>query len=318
MSQPVSSAPPSAGASFDSALDRASECEGDARAPLGVFDSGLGGLTVVRRLRETLPNERLVYVADQSHVPYGGRELHQVRGFACAISAGLLALGCKALVMACNISSATALDDARTAHPAVPIAGVILPGAQAAAAQTRSGRVGVLTTEGTLRTGAYTRALHALNPGLHVREVACPAFVPLVEAGLTDTPEAREAARAYLTPLLAERVDTIILGCTHYPFLLDALRANAPGVTFVDPAEQTVRALAETLSAGGRLAPVPRAPARHLLTTTGDPQIFAVQTCHFLPDARETADIGQATWHSSGLLTIGPRPDPTEQESKLR
>ncbi len=274
-------------------------------ASIGVFDSGLGGLTVVRRLREVLPSERIIYVADQAHVPYGGRALPEVCGFACAISAALLAEGCKALVMACNISSATALPCVQTDYPDLPVLGVIRPGAQAAVTQTRNGRIGVLATEGTVRSGAYTRALHALDTALEVREVPCPDFVPLVEAGKVETQEAFAAAQAYLAPLRAAEVDTVILGCTHYPFLLPVLRACAPALIFVDPAEQTAHDLADQLRHNRLLASsdsLPGSAPRHLLATTGDPAAFAAQMRRFLPDAAKIADIVGARWVQDKLL----------------
>jgi len=279
-------------------------------APIGVFDSGLGGLTVVRRLWEALPQERVLYVADQAHVPYGGRELAQVCGFACGISESLLAAGCKALVMACNISSATALPAVQAEYPGVPILGVILPGTEAAAARTRNGRIGVLATEGTVKSGAYTRALRALNPALQIIEVACPAFVPLVEAGELETPVALAAAREYLAPLLAAGVDTVILGCTHYPFLLPTLEALAPALDFVDPALQTVRALADRLAHAQLLASQPSAePPRHRLATTGDPAAFAAQMRRFLPEAAQAATILGARWEQGALrLLSSPLP----------
>jgi len=279
----------------------------EAAAPIGVFDSGLGGLTVVRRLQEVLPHERIVYLADQAHVPYGGRELSEVCGFACGISAALLDYGCKAIVMACNISSATALPVVQSEHSGVPLLGVILPGAQAAIAQTRNGRIGVLATAGTVKSGAYTRALHRLDPETQVTEVACPAFVPLVEAGELDTPAAFAAARDYLAPLQTAGADTAILGCTHYPFLLPTLRALAPELRFVDPAEQTACALAERLSQARLLAPATignDSPPRHRLATTGDAIAFAAQLRRFLPDAAQTADIVPARWRS-GTLHLG-------------
>ena len=269
-------------------------------APLGVFDSGLGGLTVARRLRELLPGEALIYLADQAHVPYGGRELGEVCGFACGISAALLARGCKALVMACNISSATALPVVQAENPDVPILGVILPGAQAAAAQTRNRRIGVLATAGTVKSGAYTRALHTLDPALHVVEVACPAFVPLVEAGETETVTAREAAAEYLAPLRAAEVDTVVLGCTHYPFLLPVLESLAPHLRYVDPAEQTICELAERLRQADLLAPTGRQP-RHRLTTTGDLATFTAQARRFFPEAADFADFAPAYWHNNTL-----------------
>lgn len=273
------------------------------QAPIGVFDSGLGGLTVARRIQEELPNERVLYVADQAHVPYGGRELAQVQEFACAISRGLLQAGCKAIVMACNISSATALTTVQEEHAEMPVLGVILPGAQAAAQQTRRGRIGVLATEGTVKSGAYSRAFHTLNPALEVTEVACPEFVPLVECGLERSYDAWRTAQEYLEPLRQAEVDTIVLGCTHYPFLLPTLQKAWEEVDYVDPAIQTVQALREMLAEGNLLAAeyVSRKPI-HLLTTTGDADAFAAQLLRFLPDAGEIVQTAQAVWKDKKLL----------------
>ncbi len=272
-----------------------------AAAPIGVFDSGLGGLTVVRQMQALLPHERIVYVADQAHVPYGGRELNEVCGFACGISEALLRMGCKAIVMACNISSATGLKHVQAEHPRVPILGVIAPGASEAVQQTRNGRIGVLATEGTVQTNAYTRTLRALNPYLMIAEVACPRFVPLVEASQENTPDALDAAQTYMAPLLAAGVDTVVLGCTHYPFLQSVLGKAAPAIRFVDPALATCRALQSLLEARNLSAP-PSTP-RHLLTTTGDVFGYARQLTRFLPNAAHTADIGAASWQQ-GVLEI--------------
>jgi glutamate racemase len=275
----------------------------DIFAPLGVFDSGLGGLTVVRCLREALPQERIVYVADQIHVPYGGRDLDEVRGFACGISEALLGYGCKAIVMACNISSATALPIVQAAHPDVPILGMIHAGTQAAVQQTRSRRIGVLATEGTVRSGAYTRTLHALDSSLQVTEVVCPAFVPLVEAGQVDTPAAYAACEAYLTPLRAAEVDVVILGCTHYPFLLPTLRSLCNTFLYIDPAEQTARDLAVRLANARLLAPSPhRQNPPSLLSSTGDATTFAAQVCRFLPDSAHAVQIAAAHWENGALF----------------
>ena len=270
-------------------------------APIGVFDSGLGGLTVVREMLTSLPGERIIYVADQTHVPYGGRELEEVRGFAVSISESLLAWGCKAVVMACNISSAVALSDVRAAHPDTPALGVILPGAEAELAVTENGVVGVLATEGTVRSGAYTLALHAARPDARVIEVACPQFVPLVESGQERTPDARAATCEYLDPILEAGADTIILGCTHYPFLLPILEAAAPEMRFIDPAQQAVTALQTRL--GSELLRVSDNFAAPLLITTGSVRAFASQLRRFLPDQAERAEIRAAVW-KNGLLHL--------------
>ena len=269
-------------------------------APIGVFDSGLGGLTVVRRVRELLPRERIVYVADQAHVPYGGRRLDEVRDFACAISEALLSAGCRTVVMACNISSAVALPVEQAWHPELPLLGMIQPGAEAAVIRTHNGRVGILATQGTVTSGAYTRALLALDAHLLVTEVACPAFVPLVEAGQEDSPEAEAAARIYLAPLLAADVDTVVLGCTHYPFLLPLLHRLRPNMLFLDPAEETVARLSRTLICR-EVASASAISAPHQLFTTGDLPAFRAQLRRFLPEVTDGITIAKATWDQGDL-----------------
>jgi len=270
--------------------------------PIGVFDSGMGGLTVVRRMQELLPDEGIVYIADQAHVPYGGLELREIHGFATAISAALVAAGCKAVVMACNISSATALGAVQSAYPAIPVLGMIRPGAEAALARTQNGKIGVLATEGTVRSGAYTSTLRAVAPELTVIEVACPLFVPLVEAGEEASPQARYAAESYLAPLVARDVDTVVLGCTHYPFLVPVLQELQPQLTYIDPAELTVRTLADLLSRRHMRAPA-LAFGQHIphLLTTGDRTAYAAQLRRFLPESAAIACIQQALWRDGEL-----------------
>lgn len=201
---------------------------------IGVRDSGVGGLTVARELKRQLPQAQLLYFADTAHVPYGDKSVEQIQHFALSISGFLLNQGAQALVFACNTTSAFALGLARERFPAVPIFGVIEPGARVAA-QTGN-KIGVLATQATVSSGVYTRTLRELNPLLQTCEIACPAFVPLVENEQTNSREAREACRHYLAPLQRFGADTVILGCTHFPLLLPALREVAPQLRFIDPA----------------------------------------------------------------------------------
>jgi glutamate racemase len=275
-----------------------------ASAPIGVFDSGVGGLTVAKRILDLLPHERIVYVADQAHVPYGGRELAEIRRFACGISSALFRYGCKAIVMACNISSAVALDAVRATYPESVVLGVIDPGACRAARSTKNGRIGVLATAGTVHSRAYSRALHAIDPHITVVEVACPEFVPLVEAGEEASEAAQRAAQKYLAPFLQADADTVILGCTHYPFLLPVLREIWSAPAYIDPAKQTAHELAEQLTAASLLAS-PRAcsSARHHLATTGDPAAFRQHLQRLLPEAVPSAHVVAAAWRD-GKLTL--------------
>jgi len=217
-------------------------------SPIGVFDSGLGGLTVMRQIAEALPGEDLVYFGDTARVPYGIKSPPTIIRFAEECCRFLLRLGPKLLVVACNTASAAALPHLQRTL-AVPILGVVEPGARAAVAATRNRRVGVIGTEATIRSRAYLDCIRALDPAISLVDRACPLFVPLVEEGREpDDPVVRLVAKEYLRPLIEFGVDTVVLGCTHYPLLKGALRAVlGRAVTIVDSAEETARATAETL-----------------------------------------------------------------------
>jgi len=207
-------------------------------------------LSVAAQVLRQLPNERIIYFADNAHVPYGERPLEEIREFALEITDFLIDRGCKAVVMACNMSSAVALEAARACRPEVPIIGVIEPGALAAASGFESEEicVGVLATTGTVKSEAYVRAIRRINPSAKVVQQACPRFVPLVEAGKAHTEEAEAAARDYVAPLSQAGCKTIILGCTHYPFLRHAIEAAAgENVRIIDPAEETIAVLRNIL-----------------------------------------------------------------------
>ncbi len=263
-------------------------------APIGLYDSGVGGLTVLQSIAAYLPSERFIYIADQAHVPYGGRDLTQIRSFAGSLARYLFDRGCKMAVMACNISSATALDGLEAELGGEHVLGVIRPGAEAAARVSQIGKVGVLATAGTVASEAYVRALKNLDPAIDVHQVACPRFVPLVEAQQTHTEDAFDAARSYLAPLVAAGVDTVVLGCTHYPFLLSTLEAVAPEhLRFIDPAQETALTLRSVLQANQRVRTSPHAP-RHQLLTTGDALAFKDQLCRMLPDIQ--GDVAALPW----------------------
>jgi len=213
---------------------------------IGVFDSGVGGLTVVSALRRRLPRESILYLGDTARLPYGSKSPETVAGYTRKNIHFLAERGVKAVVVACNTASALALGQIDQPDRSVPIWGVIEPGARKAAEVSR-GRVGVIATEATVRSGAYPRALRSLRPELEVLSLACPLFVPLVEEGWHDDPITEEIAGRYLTPLLAQGIDTLVLGCTHYPLLKPVLaRIAGPEVALVDSAE----AVAETVAAG--------------------------------------------------------------------
>jgi glutamate racemase len=220
-----------------------------AARPIGVFDSGIGGLTVVAALRRRLPRESILYLGDTARLPYGSKSPATVLQYTRNNVAFLLDRGVKAVVVACNTASALALP--RLGPAAVPTWGVVEPGARRAAAASR-GRVGVIATASTVRSDAYRRALVACRADLDVVSLACPLFVPLVEEGWLDDPIAEQVARRYLEPLLATGIDTLVLGCTHYPLLAAVLkRVVGEGVALIDSAESVAEEVALGLAAAG-------------------------------------------------------------------
>lgn len=234
-------------------------------APIGVFDSGVGGLTVARELLWRLPAESLLYYADTAHVPYGGREAGELRAFALGITAWLFDQGCKLVVMACNTSTALALDLARGSFDQ-PVLGVIDGGARAARAVAEDGLIGVLATAATVASGAYPNAIDPTAPE-SVVQAACPRFVPLVEAGRLGTPDAYGAVCEYLDPLPLDDLDAVVLGCTHYPFLAPVVRMRlAPRTRLVDPAFETAKAVEQVLSEHDWLA---TGQPRHRVVASG-------------------------------------------------
>ena len=239
-----------------SGVDETASADRARRArPIGVFDSGVGGLTVVAALRRLLPGEDIFYLGDTARVPYGGRSAATIERYSLEISGLLLAEGAKVIVVACNTASALAVPRLQETLR-VPVLGVIAPGAAAAAAATRNGRVGIIGTKATVRSGAYERALHKLAPALETHAHACPLLVPLIEEGMLDDPLTDQHIVKYLGPILAAGVDTLILGCTHYPLLQPALaRLAGPGVRLVDSAHNCALAVRDLLDDTGLAAP---------------------------------------------------------------
>lgn len=244
----------------------------DCNAPIGVFDSGLGGLTVVRRLLERMPVERIMYYADTGYVPYGPRPLEQIRRFACEICDFLAGQGCKMIVMGCNMSSAVALEAVRE-RLEIPVLGTIAAGTEGALQATRTGRIGIAATEGTVASGIFPKALKQRRADVKVFQQACPEFVPIIEAGSLDGQVAPHVARR-LAPLREAAVDTLILGCTHYPLIIDEIRAGmGPDVVIVDPAVQLARQAEDTLRTRRLLRASP-VPPEHRFFCSGDPDSF--------------------------------------------
>ena len=221
------------------------------RRPIGVFDSGIGGLTVVRELQRQLPHESLIYFGDTARVPYGNKSPETVRRYAREILDFLLGRDVKMVVVACNTASAHALEELQRVSP-VPVEGVIGPGSRAAVSATRGGAIGVIGTAGTMKSGAYERAIKALAPGARVVQKACPLFVPLVEEGWLTNEASRLVAHEYLDPLAKESIDTLVLGCTHYPLLKPLLSdVVGKGVTLIDSAEETAAVVGRELADSG-------------------------------------------------------------------
>jgi glutamate racemase len=245
---------------------------------LGVFDSGVGGLTVARALLRGLPGARLLYLADTAHVPYGGRPLEQVRDFALQIMEFLFDQGAEAIVPGCNMSIASsAVEEARRRF-GKPVFEIIRPGARAARAASRSGAVGVIATQGTVQSGIYGRRLREAGAA-RVVEQACPQFVPLVERGLDGGPEVAAAVEEYLAPLRDAGVDTVVFGCTHYPFLRAAIQAfMGENIALIDPGEHVVEELAARYR--DRLT-TNRHPA-HRFFCSGDPDSLRREGSRFL------------------------------------
>jgi len=240
------------------------------KADIGVFDSGLGGLSVLREIQRQAPHASVLYLADTANVPYGDKPISVVRDLALQLTDRLVDAGVQIVVMASGTSTVAGLEAARSRYPHLPIAGTIEPGA-AAAVSASAGPIGVLATNATVQSRAFTKAVHALDPTREVVEVGCPKFVPLVEAGRAETAEAEEAALEYLRPLHAAQVQSIILGCTHFPFLLNALHDAVSQIgepafrpSFVDPAAAAVRdALPQLTLTGGTPGTITFAASGH-------------------------------------------------------
>lgn len=253
------------------------------RAPIGVFDSGLGGLTVVNALRRRLPQEALVYVGDTARVPYGSKSPDTVRRYALQIGRWLVEQDVKAIVVACNTATAHALDVLQQEMP-VPVIGVVESGARAAVQASRGGAIGVIGTTGTITSGAYSRAIQRLAPHARVVSAACPLLVPLVEEGWLEHPATHLIAREYLAPLRAAAVDTLVLGCTHYPLLAPVLADEmGQNVALIDSAAETAAEVAERLQAERLLSDGDGTPA-HRVIASDAPQ-------HFLALARRFLDV---------------------------
>ncbi|BBL79084.1 glutamate racemase [Rubrobacter xylanophilus] len=275
--------------------------------PIGVFDSGVGGLTVLAEIHDRLPYEHTIYFGDTARVPYGVRDLAEVRWFAYEIIRYLVSLNVKMVVIACNTATAAALMTAQRSFD-VPIIGVIEPGARAAVLETRRRRVGVLATPATVESGAYAKAISYLDAGIEVYEQAAPEFVPLIERGITSGPELEAAARRYLAPLQECGVDVVILGCTHYPLISETInRILGPKVRLISSAGQTALEVGRVLSRRGYLRRPRHADDRgsSVYVCTADPEEFAALGGRFLDEEIEA------------VLPASLDPDPRSSDAPL-
>jgi glutamate racemase len=249
--------------------------------PIGVFDSGMGGLTVLHECLVTMPHEDFVYLGDGARLPYGPRPLEEIRRFALEIGSYLEAQGVKMVLVACNAATSAGLVDLQETLT-VPVVGVITPEAHAAVQATRNRRVGLLATEATVRAGRYFELIHALDAGVSLIPVACPRLVPLIEGDDPFGEDTSDAVRSYAGPLKDEGVDTVILGCTHYPIIRPILqRVFGRDVTLIFSAEETAREVAETL-ARKQIENDHAREGNYRFITTGDPEVFRDTGARFL------------------------------------
>jgi glutamate racemase len=260
------------------------------RAPVGIFDSGIGGLTVARAIYEQLPHESTIYFGDTARVPYGPKSPDTVRRYSLEILHWLLGQGVKAVVIACNTSTAHALDALQAESP-VPVIGVIEPGARAAVAAMRRGPIGVIGTVGTIASNAYARAIQAARPGAAVEQKACPLFVPLVEEGWFEHPAAELIALEYLQPLKRANVEVLVLGCTHYPLLKPLLqRTMGPDIRLIDSGEETAATVQAVLRSSGLDAPETATP-EHRFVVSDDEARFRVVGARFIGERLGKAEV---------------------------
>ncbi len=254
---------------------------GDDR-PIGIFDSGVGGLTVVGAVVERCPDESLLYLGDRARYPYGPRPIEEIRGFAVEIARELVSRDVKLLVVACNSVEVAAIQDVADAS-GTPVVGVIDPGVRAAIARTRTGKIGLIGTEATVASGAYERALARADGGTELLAIACPGVVEHVERGDTSSPELRDLLGAYLAPLRAANVDAVILGCTHYPLVADLIASHVgPDTVLVSSADSTADDVAAALDRFSLRTGAGGASPRREFLCTGDPEEFRSLARHFL------------------------------------
>lgn len=259
--------------------------------PIGIFDSGVGGLTVVRSVMDRLPGERIIYLGDGARGPYGPRDIDEVRGFAHEIIEYLLGFGVKLIVIACNSATAAALDEAQHEYD-IPVVGVIMPGVRAALRRSRRLHIGVIGTRVTITSGSYERAILRLDPRARVFSQACPEFVEFVERGEVTGDHITEMALGYIDPMLDSGIDTLIMGCTHYPLLAPLLQEVAgPGVELISSADETASEVEDILDRLGWLADGGRCGSMMFLTTGNVGQCHELGRMFLGPEVRAVVPV---------------------------
>jgi glutamate racemase len=268
--------------------------------PIGVFDSGVGGLSVLRAIRDLLPNEHVLYLADQAHIPYGPRQKSYIRDFSFGITDFLLAQGAKLIVVACNTASAAALHDLRERYPEVPFVGME-PAVKPAAAVTHTGRVGVLATPTTFAGDLYTSLVDRFARGIEIYQSTCPGLVEEIERGELENPAIHMILEDALTPMLAEGVDTVVLGCTHYPFVIPVIQSiTGPEVCTIDPAPAIARQTQRLLSEHAWLNPAEMGGELEFFTSGPTAALQGL-----LPRLLgETGKVSGLAWQEQGLVRI--------------
>ena len=270
-----------------------------AKKVIGVFDSGVGGLSVWREIAAQLPDEGSVYLADQGHIPYGPRPMQEIRAFSEAITRFLLDLGCNIIVVACNTASAAALAHLRVTFPGVPFVGME-PAVKPAVQTTRTGHVGVMATPATFQGELFASVVERFANGVQLVKQVCPGLVEQVEAGRLDTPDTQALLRRYLAPMTAAGVDTIVLGCTHYPFLAPAIqRIVGPDVSVIDPSPAIARQVGRVMEQRGLLSA--SGEARRVFYTSGDAAAFA-------ETVRQLAAVSEPAVHLARWEGLPPSP----------
>lgn len=264
--------------------------------PIGVFDSGVGGLTVAKEIMKHLPRESIIYFGDTARVPYGSKSKETVTMYSRQIIHFLLSKKVKAIVIACNTASAYALEEVRKEFD-VPIIGVVKPGAFAAANATINGNIGIIGTEGTIKSGIYPEFLSALGDDLHVYQKACPLFVPLVEEGWIDDPVTREVATRYISELIRRKIDTLVMGCTHYPLLRNTICGIVgEDVTLVDPAHETARTLMDVLKSHDLMSETDHGTEHRFFVSDGAEKFRKFANTILPCDIIETKDVNIKTF----------------------